>query len=636
MVLCHEDDPNPAPHFPIMTHSDLHLEDVLTDRSDDSDLLEIPVADKVFRVFILLTGMLFLALAAEILYLNIGKGDFFEKRAAANMSDEKIQPAARGIVFDRFGKPLLRNEPANKIFILPRDFPESPEERIELLRKIGDTLDIPWDDLRKRIEEKDWGQSDKFLISADATHNQIVALTAFGIKGVYIEPSFKRIHEIPLAFSHVLGYTGLVNTADMRNNESLVIDDEIGRAGIEAYYDAYLRGVNGKEVFYRNAIGKIEEQRSIREPAPGNTLITNIDRDLQYIMYTRLSDTLSSLGRNVGAAIAMNPKNGEILGFVNIPSFDARNIHAAISAPFEPLFNRAVSGLYNPGSTIKPLVGVAALTEGVIDTTTKIFSKGYIEIPNPYNPSQPGRFLDWQPNGWVDIYDALAKSSNIYFYEVTGGFENQRGMGIDVLKQWWQKFMLDKKTGIDIAGERQGFLPDPGWKEEEKNDQWRVGDTYNVSIGQGDLLVTPIALLNYISAIANGGVFYKPRIVKEIRANESVIFENKMESIADIRNDIREHIDDVREGMRRVVSEPYGSAHSLSKIPMEIAAKTGTAQVQNNARVNAFFVGFAPFDDPEIALLILVENAREGSLNTIPVAKDIFLWYYENRLDTQR
>ncbi len=616
--------------------SDIHLEDVLTDRVDDADLLEVPVADKVFRVFILIAGILFLGLLAELSYLNVGERDFFEKRAAANMSDEKIQPAPRGIIFDRFGKPLLRNEPANKIFLLPRDFPESSEERITLLKKIGEIMNIPWDDLRKRIEEKDWGQSDKFLISADAIHNQLVALTALGIRGVYVEPSFKRIHEIPFAFSHILGYTGLVNTTDMEGDASLVIDDEVGRAGIESYYDKFLRGTNGKEVFYRNAKGEIEDRRSVQESKPGNTLLTNIDRDLQNFMYTRLSDALTSLGRNIGAAIAINPKNGEIMALVNIPSFDAKDVGAALTAPFNPLFNRAVGGRYNPGSTIKPLVGVAALTEGVVTTETKIFSKGYIEIPNPYTPSQPSKFLDWQPNGWVNIYDALARSSNIYFYEVTGGFENQPGIGIDALKRWWKKFMLDKKTGIDIAGEREGFLPDPTWKEEEMNDPWRVGDTYNVSIGQGDLLVTPIELLNYISAVANRGIFYKPRIVKEIRAEDnSILFENKPEVLSDIRNDVKEHIDDVRKGMRAVVEKPYGSAHSLAGLPFRVAAKTGTAQVQNNAKVNAFFVGFAPFDDPEIAILILVENAREGSLNTIPVANDIFLWYYENRLQKQ-
>jgi len=273
------------------------------------------------------------------------------------------------------------------------------------------------------------------------------------------------------------------------------------------------------------------------------------------------------------------------------------------------------------------------LTEGVVTPVTEIFSGGYIEIPNPYNPELPSRFLDYKPNGWVNIYSALAKSSNIYFYEVAGGFENQKGMGIDKLNEWWKRFNLGEKTGIDIVGESNGFLPDPEWKEEKTSDIWRVGDTYNVSIGQGDLLVTPISLLNYINTVANGGIIYRPQIVKEIKnIDGEVIQEIKPFIINDISGIAGSAIYEVRKGMRDVVAKSYGTAYSLHNLPFSAAAKTGTSQIENNARINAFFVGFAPFENPEISILILVENAKEGSVNTIPIAYDIFLWYYENRL----
>lgn len=611
----------------------IHIEDILPDKENDEDLVEVPVTDKVFRVFFFLVAIFFVVISFRFAHLALGDESFFERRALANMSDTKIHPAPRGIIVDRFGKPLLRNEPISRIFIVPHDFPEAPEERIKTLKDIGEKLGIPWNTLKDIIEQKDWGQSDRVLIVHEASRDQIAAITTSDIGGVYVEPSFKRVSEFPFEFSHILGYTGLVSAEDIEKNENLSIDDEIGKSGLEAQYDEYLRGENGEEVFYRDALGKVTERRSVREPSPGMTIETTIDMDLQLFMYKRLEDALVSLGRDAGVAIAMDPRNGEVLGLVNIPSFDIGNVVDSLTAPFDPLFNRAVSGLYNPGSAIKPIVGIAVLSEGVVTPDSKIFSAGFIEVPNPYNPSRPSRFLDWKPNGWVDIRGALAKSSNIFFYETTGGFEGQQGIGIDSLKRWWQTFMLDSKTNIDLPGERQGLLPDPEWKESVKKDQWRIGDTYNVSIGQGDLLVTPISLLNSISAIANGGILYVPHIMKEIRSEEGIIrTKNAPEALADIREKIRDALPHVRGGMEDTVQKEYGTAHSLSALPFSVAAKTGTAQIQNNAKVNAFFVGYAPAEDPQIAILILVENAKEGSLNTIPVANDIFLWYYENRI----
>lgn len=605
----------------------------MADKKIEDDLLEVPLTDGVFKIFLLTLGILFIVILGKAFYINIIEGDFYKARAAMNMSEVKTQLAPRGIITDRFGKPLLHNEPATRIFLSPRDFPSGVSDKVEILRKVGEVLGISEEEIRRKIEEKDWGQSDKLLLSDTVSHSQLVAISSLNLPGVFVEPNFKRVAEIPFAFSHVLGYTGLVTKDELLNNPNLMIDDEIGKDGVEAYYDAYLRGDNGEVVFFRNARGLIEDRKTVRESKPGNIVETFIDSELQAFVYARLKEALAELGRSVGVVVAMNPKNGEILAFSAMPSFDISEVHKFLNAPDQPFFNRAVSGLYNPGSTIKPLVAAAALTEGVIDAKKQIFSAGYIEIPNPYFPSQPSRFLDWKPNGWVDVKSALAKSSNIYFYEVAGGFERQRGIGILKLKEWWQKFGLDKKTGIDLPSERPGFLPDPEWKLNETKQPWRLGDTYNVSIGQGDILVTPIELLNYINSIANGGYLYTPRVMKVIRGNSgAVIKETKPELINDISNAIAGTIFDVREGMRDVVQKSYGTAHSLNSLPISVAAKTGTAQVQNNAKINAFFVGYAPFEDPQISLLVLVENAREGSLNTIPIAHDIFSWYHKNRL----
>jgi penicillin-binding protein 2 len=434
------------------------------------------------------------------------------------------------------------------------------------------------------------------------------------------------------AYAHLVGYTGRVGSDDLARDPSQSPESVIGRAGIEAAYDAYLRGRDGETVTFWNARGEEQGAAQYEAPIAGAEVRTFIDAELQEFLYERFSRALRELGRTAGAALAMDPRSGEVRALVSIPSFESTDVAEYLTAPGNPLFNRVFQGTYNPGSTIKPLVGTAALTEGVITPEREIFSAGFIEVPNPYDPENPSRFLDNAAHGWVNIHSALAKSSNIYFYEVAGGFEEQRGIGIETLKSWWERFGLGTLTGIDLPGEKAGFLPDPAWKEDERAEPWRVGDTYNVAIGQGDLLVTPVGLLNYIAAIGNGGTLWRPRVVRSVVDGGEVEFTNEPEVLLDFSELVAGALPEVREGMRDVVRASYGTAHSLSSLPLEVAAKTGTAQVEGNTKINALFVGYAPAEDPELALLILVEDAKEGSLNTVPVARDVFLWYYNERI----
>jgi penicillin-binding protein 2 len=577
----------------------------------------------------IVTGILFLSFS----FLTIIRGNFYSARALGNISDERIEEAPRGVILDRFGDPIVHNEPAAKVVLSPRDFSGDSQGRLNALRTIADALLIPRADLLRMIEERDWGQSDRLVLKENPTHEELVTIEGLNIPGVYVEPSFVRVPEDPRAFSHILGYTGLVGKNDIAENADLSIDDKVGRAGLEAQYDSLLRGVNGKSVFFRDATGSAKERKSAEQAKQGNTLKTNIDKGLQEYAYNRLAEGLAEIGRDSGLVIALDPRNGEVRALVNMPSYDVTDIGAALQDSKNPLFNRAIMGVYNPGSTIKPLVALGALTEGVVTPETSVYSAGFIEIPNPYTPSAPSRFLDWKAHGWVNAQSALARSSNVYFYEVTGGFQNQRGIGIEKLKKWWENFRLDKKTEIDIPGERVGFLPDPEWKERVKDDPWRLGDTYNVAIGQGDFMITPIALVNYIATIANGGTIWKPRILNAVLDTQgNVLSETHPEALADLRERIAGALPTVRRGMRDAVEEPYGTAHLLGNLPIAVAAKTGTAQIQNNQKTNAFFVGYAPYDNPELAIIVLVENSREGGRNTVPIAKDIFMWYYQNRL----
>jgi len=394
-----------------------------------------------------------------------------------------------------------------------------------------------------------------------------------------------------------------------------------------------LSGTPGKTVEVYDARGKALQGENKVDPKGGTDMQLSVDAGLQKYFYNRLGQGLEQLGHKTGVGIIMDVKTGEVLSLVSYPSYD-NNVFvdssptssaarvALITDTQKPLYDRAVSGEYAPGSTIKPLVAAAALTENIVTPSWTIFSPGYLDIPNPYDPSKPTRYLDWRYQGTIDVHSAIAQSSDVYFYAVGGGIPGLQGLGITRLKQWWERFHLGQKTGIDLPGEQVGFLPDAAWKEKTTKRPWLLGDTYNVAIGQGDLSMTPIQLATYISTIANGGTVYKPYLAATPNKPTALTTINLASSV----------VADVQQGMRMTVTSPLGTAHTMNDLPMKVAAKTGSAQIENNTKENAFFVGYAPYDNPQIAIVLLVENAKEGSLNAVPIAKDILAWWYENRV----
>lgn len=583
----------------------------------DLEYLEMPLSRKAFFLIIgtmLVVGFLFFS---QAFYLGIVKNNFYTARAESNVGKETHVPGNRGIIYDRYGKPLVENVSSFAVSLRINDFIKNSVSEKESLSNI---LEIPLSDIESQIQSHDIEKSTSLIIVRNVDPEKIIKLKALNLKSVDIIDDYKRLYSDGPVFSQILGYLGTQGN----NNEVA------GKTGIEAFYNETLKEKDGTTVVYKNAKGSILDKKIIALPQNGKDVTLTIDSDLQKYFYGRLNQALIDLGRNSGVGIAINPQNGEVLSMVSLPSFD-NNIFSKsgnsadkvkiLNAPYQPLFNRAVSGSYTPASTIKPMVALAALNEGIISPTKQIFSPGYIEIPNPYDASKPSRFLDWKANGWVDLYSAIAKSCNIYFYAVGGGFEDVKGLGINKLKEYWEKFGLGKKTGIDLFGEADGSLPDPEQKEAKKNDIWRIGDTYNVSIGQGDLLVTPIQLISQIAAIGNEGKFYQPHLLKDFEPKVLIDF-----------SDLGQYIKEVKKGMADAVNKSYGTANMLSSIPVEIGAKTGSSQVSNNTKTNAFFVGYMPLQDPQIAVLVLIENAKEGSLNAVPIARDVLDWYYWNRL----
>ncbi|MEK7634733.1 MAG: penicillin-binding transpeptidase domain-containing protein [Patescibacteria group bacterium] len=638
-------------------------ESVLDDLAKGLDLMETPLSERVFKIFGFFAFFIIAIATVELFFLGILNGNFYKNKALANAGKIISIPAERGIIFDRNGKTLVKNFPIYKIELkLVELFKNNELNGASLMLK--DILKMDYGELNNLVKSVNLEKQDSIILALDLGEEEIEKIKKYNLKSVQIKKDFKREYQDAVPLSHIIGYIGKVDKNFIKENPSFSLNDEVGKSGLENYYDKELRGADGKIIYYRNAKGEIIDDKFLKDALAGQNIKTTIDGDLQVYFFNRIKSKLDEIGSRAGAGIIMNLRTGEILSLVSIPGFDSNKITSDVLKDFsKPLFNRVISGLYSPGSTIKPLVAFAALKEGLVSPKTEIFSRGYIEIPNPYNPDNPSRFVDWKPHGWVDIYSALAKSSNIYFYALGGGLPKNeteivkiassgdkerlfRGLGIEKLKEYWEQFGLDRKTGIDLPSETEGFLPDPETKILRKKENWRLGDTYNTSIGQGDLIITPIELISYISAIANNGKFYQPFIAKKfIAGTENIIREIEPKLIKDF-SDYSDYFKEVQEGMIDAVEKPYGTAHLLSGLPMKIAGKTGSAQINNNTKVNAFFVGYTisdPLrqssikaiknnDNSEIAILVLIENAREGSLNAVPVAKDVLEWYYYNKI----
>lgn len=623
--------------------SEHDFEDILGDEGGGViETAEVPLDTRPFFYMGVAALAAAFVIGGRIFTLGAVDGASYEARAAANIEHDTATPAPRALILDRFGSTIAGNSPTYLVLLNAKEFVSRPELQSETVGAAQKILGIAPADFWQMLESQPPDQSGSPLLLSDSpTDAELIALKSLNLPTFGIESGFTRDYQDAEAMAPVVGYVGYPTAADLKSSPGLRTDDMVGKEGVEAFYDSRLRGTPGVSVERRDARGRVVDSPGASAPRMAPPLTLNIDAGLQSYFYDRMTQALAQLGRHVGVGIALDPRNGEILALVGAPSFDPNAMSgpghndeklAALSSPYEPLFNRAIAGAYNPGSTIKPLVGVAALAENVIDPSRKIFSPGYLDIPNPYDPTKHTRALDWQYQGWVNLASAIAQSSDVYFYEVGGGTppggdetgQTFPGLGISRLEDWWRKFNLGSKTGIDLPGEGGGFLPSPSWKEQNDGRPWLLGDTYNVSIGQGDLLLTPIQLINYIATVASKGKMYVPEIVHQ----------DSPRLLADLTS-LAPEFGEVEKGMLEASQAPNGSAYMLHVLPYVVAAKTGSAQIENNTQENAFFVGYGPAgasSTPQIAVLVLIEHSKEGSPNAIPIAKDVFQWYWDHRL----
>ncbi len=616
-----------------MKKHDLQFEEFASDvlRGDEHDYVEVPISLRMFLIVGVGIVVLVLLIVSRVVYLNIIQGSFYQARAETNINREKPVPAHRGIITDRFGTVLAKNTETFSIFINAGELLKNRQEFTAVLSQLSETLNIPAETLEEVVKAGDYENKAEVPVVRNISSEQAIAVRGMNLSSVSVENDFRREYVNGPVFATVLGYTGTSDTAA----------EVIGKAGLEKQYDAQLRGVDGVYVYHRDAKGNLLDERPAVDAAPGQTLTTTIDAGLQQYFYDRLQQGLRSLGVRSAVGLAIDPTNGEVLSLVSLPAYDnnifmtpgmSKERVALFNDNNRPLFNRAINGAYNPGSTVKPLVALAALHEGVITPATTVYSKGFIEIPNPYVPNKPSRFVEFNQEelGLLNVRSALARSSNVFFYTAGGGFENVKGLGINRLHTYWEKFGFGSKTGIEADSENVGFLPTPEEKEQRTHQPWRIGDTYNVSIGQGDLRVSPLQLLNAIASIANNGIMYRPNLVRSV-GDGPVAAPVKILDYSDWKMELTE----VQSGMRDGVQKSYGRSYVLHDLPFTSAAKTGSAQIANNTKTNALFVGYAPYEHPQIAVEVLIENAVTGSLNAVPIAKDVLNWYYENRMNKQ-
>lgn len=577
-------------------------------------------------------------LFTRIWYLQIKKGDYYNSISEGNRIRIRSLKPQRGIIYDRQGKQLVTNVPSFSLKIVQSDLPKDDIERGNLIRDIAELIDLNADDINKILEEKKEYFYQDIIIKEDIDYDKALLLyiKSIDMPGVILEEDSKRkyISDDNLnSISHILGYDGKISEMELKNHKSddYLLDDYIGKTGVELSFEKELRGILGKSQIETNALGKQIRIIAQKDAVPGADLVLTIDLDLQNFVENLLKEELKKNKKEKATAIIMDPRNGEILSLVSIPSFNnnlfvggisKENYQALLNDPSNPLFNRSIAGEYPPGSTFKPVLSAIGLKEGVITQNTTVRSVGGIWVGQWFFP-------DWRAGGHgiVNVQGAIANSVNTFFYYLGGGYNDFKGLGVDNIAENLKQFNMGEKTGIDLPGESTGFVPTQKWKEEKFKEPWYIGDTYHLSIGQGYLLVTPLQIAWYTSFFANNGILYKPHVAKDL------IYKGLKKEIAiqEIKKNIIDpgDIEIIKEGMKGTVD--YGSARSLTSLPFPTAGKTGTAQTSPDKEPHAWFTAFAPYDSPKIVVTVLIEEGGEGSSVSVPVVKKILEYWWEHK-----
>jgi len=589
-----------------------------------------------FVFIFILTSILIL----RVYNLQIVNHEYYTEEALGNqMRSIPITPA-RGKIFDRNGQILATNQLSYRLTLTPEKVKNTAKTLLSL-KKIG------------LINDKDIEQFNKNRKRYKKFHNiplkhklSEIQMAEFLVGnqfiGVDVEPYFHRVYPNGTSSVHVIGYVSRMNKEDklFYDKKNYLGTSFVGKTGIEKQYETLLHGSNGVKQIERNVSGRVIDTKTIEGAVAGKDLYLSIDLDLQ-----KKAESLL-LGKR-GSIVAVNVKNGEVLALVSTPVYNPNWFVNGIShANYQnlqtskdiPQLNRSIRGLYPPGSTVKPMVALAGLEEGVITNQSKTFCPGYYKLPNVKR-----KFNDWKRtgHGHVDVKDSIAQSCDVFFYDLANK------MGIEMMHDNLNYFNFGRKTGIDIPGEKGGILPSKAWKKINKDEPWYRGETLIVGIGQGFMTSSPLQLAVATAALANKGGLFKPKLLTNIQTPNQAIEEMPGDPPVQIPIKNIKNWEDVVEGMRQTIYAPKGTARRLNKdLTYTLAGKTGTAQVfgldaeeqyiaeklDERLRDHALFTGFAPIDNPEIAIAIIVENAGSGSSKAAPLARQVLDVYFKKKV----
>ncbi|MGE6390121.1 penicillin-binding protein 2 [Psychrobacter pacificensis] len=571
-------------------------------------------------------------------YLQVYAHDKYTTQSDNNRIKLISAPPSRGYIYDRNGIILADNQPVFTAMLSP-DEVDNPERTLSLLAPI---FDLTAEDITDILARLNKNKNDPVTIKIDLTEAQLAQFSERKpfFRGVSIQSKLTRDYPYDELFAHVIGYVGRINDKESKriDKDRYAGTDLIGKIGIEDYYEDILLGQPGYQSVETDAHGNILRQLDTKPPTSGNDITLSLDYGLQKVAQQQLD------GRR-GAIVAIDPKNGDVLAFVSNPSYDPNPFISGISFKDydalredldQPLYNRALQGTYPPGSTIKPFEGLGGIHYGLRDWNSTIYDPGYFSLPGDSH-----RFRDWKRggHGTVDLKKSIQMSVDTYYYKLA--YE----MGIQRLHDWMVRFGFGDKTGIDLPNEKSGIMPSPKWKKDTYDKDWLPGETISVSIGQGYFLATPLQIANATAMTASKGKHITPHLLKSSdgAAEVKVITkpDGKIEYNGQPSDWLRMH-----DAMESVVEN--GTGRGIYTPRYRIAGKTGTAQVKSIAQGkrydksaidkrhwdHAWFNGFAPVEDPQIALAVLVENGGGGSTTAAPIGRALFdYWMLQRKTD---
>jgi penicillin-binding protein 2 len=583
----------------------------LADRRDGGRRRVTAIATAVLAAFLVIIGQLW--------YLQVLEGGRFQEASDKNRIRIRPIAAPRGILFDRHGMPLVDNRPAFTLSLIPRELDRDVERRDAALGRVASLLDIPYAELLEAVTRVPPDSLIPVRVRRGLSLEDVAKVEEWKLElpGVIVEVEPQRAYPTSRFAAHLLGYVREANDEQLKQGRYRR-GELVGQTGLERLLDDFLRGKDGGERIEVDAVGRPVRLIQQTEPHPGAQVVTTIDRRIQ-------EAAERAMDGHAGAVVVMDPRNGDVLALVSTPAFEIDRFTGAIDRaawlrvvqdPEHPLLNRTIQSTYAPGSVFKIVVAAAGLQEGAITPMERTNCGGQFTLG-------AWTFKDWKEGGHgvVDLHHAIAQSCNIYFYEA--GLK----IGGNAIARYARAFGFGEATGIDLGSERFGLIPEPKLRRDRKQRPWSGGETVNMSIGQGAVLVTPMQVARFMAAVANGGVLWKPRLVQRIeRPDRGVVWSDP--------GHVNGHVElspvvwaFLKQSLWSVVND--GGTGAGARIPgLDIAGKTGTAQMISKSKAekgqdHAWFASFAPVKDPEVVVIVLVERGGRGGQVAAPIARKI-------------